>query len=120
MVEKEGAVRDLRWLAWTLAVVAVLLATIRPGYTFASWHAPLPPQAFGSRGFAGLLAYEFAAAGLILATKRPDNGIGLLFLAGAVVPGSSRPPTGRRSGPSRRTGRRPRSHGSPPWERTGS
>ena len=48
---------------------------------------PLPAGIFGFRGFNAIIALEFAAIGVILALKRPDNPIGWLFLIGAVFGG---------------------------------
>ena len=74
-------------LAWSMAGVAVVMAAVGFGYTIASWHASLPPDTFGFRGFNTILALQFAATGSILAIKRPGNPIGWLFLLGALFAG---------------------------------
>ena len=70
-----------------MAGVAITLAIVGLGYAVASWHVPLPAGIFGFRGFNAIIALEFAAIGVILALKRPDNPIGWLFLIGAVFGG---------------------------------
>jgi signal transduction histidine kinase len=70
-----------------MAGAAVVMAAVGFGYTVASWHASLPPDTFGFRGFNTILALQFAATGSILAIKRPANPIGWLFLLGALFAG---------------------------------
>ncbi len=74
-------------LAWSMAGAAVVMAAVGFSYTVASWHASLPPDTFGFRGFNTILALQFAATGSILARKRPGNPIGWLFLLGALFAG---------------------------------
>ncbi len=74
-------------LAWSMAGAAVVMAAVGLSYTVVSWHASLPPDTFGFRGFNTILALQFAATGSILALKRPGNPIGWLFLFGALFAG---------------------------------
>jgi signal transduction histidine kinase len=73
--------------AWFIAGVAVALAVAGLGFAIASWRTPPPSADFGPRGFPGVLALEFAATGLILALKRPENRMGWIFLVVALGSG---------------------------------
>ena len=73
--------------ATVLASVAVTLAALGLYFVITSRHVPLPAQGFGPRGFAVSFALVFVVTGWIIATKRPENPIGWLFLAGAIAAG---------------------------------
>jgi signal transduction histidine kinase len=75
------------WAAWTIAAFATVMAIVGLGFAIASWRTPPPSADFGPRGFPGVLALEFAATGLILALKRPDNRMGWIFLVVALGSG---------------------------------
>ncbi|HTG46363.1 MAG TPA: ATP-binding protein [Actinomycetota bacterium] len=79
--------KNRRGLAWTLAATALLLSAVAVGFYVAGRNVPLPANIFGFRGSAVLLSVEFAVTGAILATRRPENRIGWLFLIGSVAAG---------------------------------
>jgi len=79
--------RHPRRLALGLLVAALVPTAVGIAYAIASRHVPLPATSFGPRGFAAAFATAFAVTGYLLATRRADNPIGWLFLAGGVLSG---------------------------------
>jgi signal transduction histidine kinase len=73
--------RRLGWGIWAASLMIALVAVV---FLWLSWREPLPPGSFGFRGFSLLFVGVFGVVGYLIASRRPENPIGWLFLAGAV------------------------------------
>jgi hypothetical protein len=63
----------------TLALLAGIVLVI------ASWPLPLRAADWGFPGFQGVAAVVFTLSGLPIARRRPENPIGWLMIAGALL-----------------------------------
>jgi hypothetical protein len=68
-----------------LLVVAGLCFVTAVVFHAMSWGAPVPPNMFGPRGSSTVTGLAFAAAGGVIAARRPSNPVGWLCLAVGVV-----------------------------------
>jgi len=74
-------------LAWISFAVAAALGAAALVFLALSWREPVAPGSFGFRGFALLFVVVFGVVGVLIASRRPENPIGWLFLASAVLSG---------------------------------
>jgi signal transduction histidine kinase len=71
------------WSAWGLIVVLAGLSFVLIGLSETTGD----PARFGPQGFDGALSLLFGTVGALIASRRPDNVIGWLFLAMGLVGG---------------------------------
>ena len=76
--------RSAERLAWSLAVLAGAILVPAVVFLVLSWSEPIPPGAFGFKGFALFFSLMLMVVGFLIATRRPANPIGWLCLAGAI------------------------------------
>ncbi len=72
-------------IAWALAALTGLILVPAIVYLVLGWPDPVPPGAFGFKGFSLGFAIVLVVVGVLIATRRPRNPIGWLLLAGAVA-----------------------------------
>src|SRR5206468_12132895 len=75
-------------LAWNSFAVAAALGAAALVFLALSWREPEAPGSFGFRGFTLLFVIVFGVVGALIASRRPENPIGWLFLASAVLSGA--------------------------------
>ncbi|MGH2573009.1 MAG: hypothetical protein ACRDGU_05950 [Actinomycetota bacterium] len=73
----------LAWSAWALTVVLAGLSFVLIGLSETTGD----PARFGPQGFDGALSLLFGTVGALIASRRPDNVIGWLFLGMGLVGG---------------------------------
>jgi two-component system NarL family sensor kinase len=76
--------RSAERLAWGLAVLAGAILVPSIVFLVLSWAEPIPPGAFGFKGFSLFFALMLMVVGVLIATRRPANPIGWLCLGGAI------------------------------------
>jgi hypothetical protein len=83
--------RRFAWLPWTLAGIAIALHLVGHAFLLAGIGVGTPGDEETTAGAAGFLVafYAFPLVGAVIATNRPENTIGWLFLATGVVLGLS-------------------------------
>lgn len=74
-------------LAWTLWFIAIALAAAAVVFLVLGRHTPPPPGTFGFRGFSAVFAVAFGTVGALIASRRPENPIGWVFLSCALGSG---------------------------------
>jgi hypothetical protein len=67
-------------LAWALCGLSVVLVAVSTGLQMTTTSAPVPGT-FGFRGLTNVVGLAFSGVGLLIATRRPGNLIGWVFLA---------------------------------------
>ena len=75
-----------RRLAWFLAILAISLTAGGTTLLIITVNTPVH-QSWGFRGFSGIFGVSLALVGLMIASRRPENMIGWIFLAGGVLAG---------------------------------
>lgn len=79
-----GASRGARALALALGLATLVLTLLAWTLMALSWTAPVP-DAWGFRGFSGIFALSFGSVGYLIATRRPGNAIGWLFVGAGLM-----------------------------------
>jgi signal transduction histidine kinase len=82
-VSPRGAKR-LAWSLWGLTIALVVVSVV---YLVRSWSAPDLGNEFGPRGFAEVLAILLGTVGAVVASRRPENPIGWIFLLAGALSG---------------------------------
>ena len=72
--------RAVAWSASTLWAISLLLSTLGMVFLVLSASTPTPPG-FGFRGIDVIFAVTFSTVGAVIASRRPHNPVGWLFLA---------------------------------------
>ena len=95
--------RSTAWLAWALAALAIALHVFGHVFVVLGIGIGTPGDEEANLGAVGFLVafFAFPLVGAVIATRRPDNAIGWLFLAIGVVLGLDRSP--RRATPTTRS-----------------
>ncbi|HWO70797.1 MAG TPA: sensor histidine kinase [Actinomycetota bacterium] len=74
-----------RRLAWSLWALAIALGVVASVFLVLGWRTPLPAGTFGFRGFTLIFVVVFPTVGAVVASRRPGNPIGWMFLAVGVL-----------------------------------
>jgi signal transduction histidine kinase len=74
-------VRRARLLAGSAWILTTSVSAAALVFLILGRSTPQPPGSFGFRGFGIMLAMSFGSVGALLATRKPGNPIGWLFLA---------------------------------------
>jgi len=77
--------RTAKALAWGSFVLTVTLTVTALVFVVLGWDTPQPATLFGPRAGALLWGITFTVTGTMLASRRPENPIGWLLCAAAVV-----------------------------------
>ncbi|MGZ8613035.1 MAG: hypothetical protein ACXWX0_12305, partial [Actinomycetota bacterium] len=64
----ERRVRVLAWGSWLFVVASAAVSIV---FAVLSWNSPVPPSAFGPRGFAAMMGLALGTTGAIVASRRP-------------------------------------------------
>jgi hypothetical protein len=75
--------RPIIRVAWTLWLLAFVLSALAIVFLALSATTPIPPR-FGPRGADAIFAVTSATVGAVIASRRPHNPVGWLFLAAGL------------------------------------
>ena len=80
--------RTASLIAWSLVALTLAILIAALVFLILGVGTPLPPSAFGFKGWGLILGSAFAVAGVLIASRVPSNPIGwVLLVAGTTIAG---------------------------------
>jgi hypothetical protein len=76
--------RTVAWAAYSLWALSMLLSALGVVFWVLGAATPMPPGDFGFRGIDILFTMAFSTVGTVIASRRPHNPVGWLFLAAGL------------------------------------